>query len=155
MSKLIWLDDESMSISYDRDVLIPKIFGKSVKKIEFFENINELMAYIYQNKKLINDNDIFIIDIMLTLEKHILLPDSTKISIPDNLMAGATLYTEYLKNTFPKNPTILYTSREHNEELFQNILNDTRYEDTLYLIDKWKKDTTFIQTLKKFIGEEK
>jgi len=53
---------------------------------------------------------------------------------------------------FPDNPIILYTSREHSGNIFQYITNDKRYKDTLFLIDKWKKDTEFISVLKKLIG---
>ncbi len=153
MKRLIWLDDDSISISYDRDVLIPKNFNEDLYKVNFFEKITELMAFLYQHSKDIAPTDIFIIDIMLIDERKILLPDSTSISIPDKLMAGVTLYTEYLKETYPNNPTILYTSREHHEEVFHNITNDPRYNDTLFLIDKWKKDSAFIDVLKKLIKE--
>jgi len=153
MKKLIWLDDDSISISYDKDVLLPKYFSDSSYKIEFFEKITEFMAFIYQHNKEIIDKDIFIIDIMLIDEDKIILPNSTSINIPDKLMAGVTLYTEYLKDAYPNNPTILYTSREHNDEVFYNIINDPRYGKTLFLIDKWKKDTAFIEILKKLIKD--
>jgi len=154
MKKLLWLDDDPMSISYDKDVLIPEQFKECDFKIEFFEKISELMEFLYQNSKTINSNDIFIIDIMLIDEEKIILPNSDTISIPDDLMAGATLYLGFLKNSYPDNPIILYTSREHQSEIFKNITSDPRFNNTLFLIDKWKKDTSFIETISKFLKEQ-
>jgi len=150
VQKILWLDDESLSISFERDILIPDEIDMINTKIVTFEKINELMEYISLNR--VNDNDIFIIDIMLISEESIILANSTTIPIPNDLMAGATLYMEFLSDTFPNNPIILYTSREHSGNIFQYITNDERYEDTLFLIDKWKKDTEFISVLKKLIG---
>jgi hypothetical protein len=154
MKKLLWLDDDPMSISYDKDALIPNEFDDCDFKIEFFEKISELMEFLYQNSKTINSNDIFIIDIMLMDEEKIILPNSDTISIPDDLMAGAILYSEFLKDKYPDNPIILYTSREHQSEIFQNITNDPRFHSSLFLIDKWKKDTSFIEVISKFLREQ-
>jgi len=148
----MWLDDETLSISYERDNLIPKRFDMQILDIIGFETISELMEYLSQNS--ISEEDIFVIDIMLIFEEQILLPDNTSITIPDELMAGAILYSEYLKDKFPNNPIILYTSREHEGEVFKNIINDPRFEKSLFLVDKWQKDTKFIEVLEKFIGEK-
>jgi len=150
MQKLIWLDDEPESISYERDTLIPdKINMDNVEKISC-ENIDEFMESVFING--IKERDIFIIDIMLIGEKSILLPNDNSIEIPDDLMAGTILYTEFLRDRFPNNPIILYTSREHEGTIFDRFTRDKRYDKTLFLIDKWQKDTKFIEVLKKFIG---
>jgi len=150
VQKILWLDDESLSISFERDILIPDEIDVALKIVPF-EKINELMEYIYCNK--IDFNDIFIIDIMLISEEEIILEKAKSIPIPNDLMAGATLYIEFLSDTFPDNPIILYTSREHSGDVFQHITNDERYEDTLFLIDKWKKDTDLISVLRSLVGE--
>ena len=151
MQKILWLDDESLSISFERDILIPDEIDVTLKIIPF-EKINELMEHIVCND--IDINDIFIIDIMLISEDKIILPDEKFILIPNDLMAGATLYLEFLSKTFPDNPIVLYTSREHSGDIFKNIISDERYNDTLFLIDKWKKDTEFISVLKSLVEGE-
>lgn len=151
MQKILWLDDESLSISFERDILIPDEIDVTLKIVPF-EKINELMEHIAC--KDIDINDIFIIDIMLISEEEIILPNEKSILIPNDLMAGATLYLEFLSDTFPDNPIVLYTSREHSGDIFKNIISDERYNNTLFLIDKWKKDTEFISVLKKLVGEK-
>jgi hypothetical protein len=152
MQKILWLDDESLSISFERDILIPDEMDSVALKIITFEKINELMEYITTSE--VSVDDIFIIDIMLIAEEKIILSDGTVIPIPDDLMAGATFYTECLSNIFLDNPIILYTSREHSGNVFQNITSDRRYKNTLFLIDKWKKDTEFISVLKTLVGDK-
>jgi len=151
VQKILWLDDESLSISFERDILIPDEIDVTLKIVPF-EKINELMEHIAC--KDIDINDIFIIDIMLISEEEIILPNEKSILIPNDLMAGATLYLEFLSDTFPDNPIVLYTSREHSGDIFKNIISDERYNNTLFLIDKWKKDTEFISVLKKLVGEK-
>jgi hypothetical protein len=150
MQKILWLDDESLSISFERDILIPDEIDIIDLKIITFETISELMEYISCNE--INSNDIFIIDIMLIEEEEIVFEDREVIPIPNDLMAGATLYIEFLSDLFSDNYIILYTSREHSGNVFQHIINDEHYEETLFLIDKWKRDTEFISVLKKILG---
>lgn len=151
MQKIIWIDDVSESINYERNTLIPQRVDTTNLEIHFHEQITELMEFLFEHE--IKDNDIFIVDIMLINEKYILLPDEKIIEIPDELMAGTILYSEYLKEKFPKNPVILYTSREHEGRLFNKITRDPRYEESLFLIDKWEKDTKFIDVLKQLIKE--
>jgi len=149
MQKIIWLDDEPESISYERDTLIPdKINMKNIETVSC-EKIDEFMEYIQFNE--IEYDDIFIIDIMLIGEESILLANDESIEIPDDLMAGTILYTEFLKENFLNNLIVLYTSREHEGELFNRLIRDERYNRTLFLVDKWEKDTKFIDVLKKFI----
>jgi hypothetical protein len=149
VQKILWLDDESLSISFERDILIPDEIDKGLEIIRF-EKIDELMEHIFVKE--IKVDDIFIIDIMLISEEKIVLPNSKSIIIPNDLMAGITLYMEFLSDAFPNNPIILYTSREHSGDVFQHITSDKRYKDTLFLIDKWKRDTEFIAVLKNLIG---
>jgi hypothetical protein len=151
VQKIIWIDDVSESINYERNTLIPQRINTKNLEIHFYEQITELMEFLFENK--INDDDIFIVDIMLMDEKNILLPNEEIIEIPDELMAGTILYSEYLKEKYPNNPVILYTSREHEGIVFNNIKRDSRYEESLFLIDKWEKDTKFIDVLKKLIKE--
>lgn len=151
MQKIIWIDDVSESINYERNTLIPRRINTINLEIHFYEQITELMEFLFENE--IQDDDIFIVDIMLMNEKNILLADEKIIEIPDELMAGTILYSEYLKEKFPNNPVILYTSREHEGLLFKNITRDSRYEESLFLIDKWEKDTKFIDVLKQLVKE--
>ena len=152
MQKILWLDDESLSISFERDILIPDEIVDVELKIITFEKINELMEYTVSQE--VGHRDIFIVDVMLIDEKEIVLRNSKTIPIPDDLMAGATLYIEFISEAYPNNPIILYTSREHSGNVFQHITNDKRYNDTLFLIDKWKKDTEFISVLKNLVGDD-
>jgi len=149
MQKILWLDDDARSISHDRDILIPDHFGVSAVNIFSFERIDELLEYLWAN--MLHDNDIFIIDIMLISEDEIFFPESKPIYIPDDLMAGATLYQEFLRKRYPNNPILLYTSREHDGNIFKAIEKDTRYGSSVFLVDKWKKDTIFIDVLKQLI----
>ena len=152
MQKIIWVDDVIESINYERNTLIPQRINTENLKIYFYETIFELIEFLIEEK--IYDRDIFIIDVMLIDEEEILLPNGMSVEIPDELMAGVTLYTSYLKEHFPNNPVILYTSREHEGRIFHNITRDTRYEKSLFLIDKWEKDTKFIDVIKTLIKEE-
>jgi len=149
VQKLLWLDDDARSISHERDILIPDYFEIATIKIISFEKIDELLEYLWANT--IHENDVFIIDIMLISEDEIMFPEEKTIFIPDDLMAGATLYQEFLRNKYPMNPIVLYTSREHDGDIFKTIKRDSRYGKNIYLIDKWKKDTEFIDILKKII----
>jgi hypothetical protein len=151
VQKIIWIDDVSESINYERNTLIPQRINTKNLEIHFYEQITELMEFLFENK--INDDDIFIVDIMLMDEKNILLPNEEIIEIPDELMAGTILYSEYLKERYPNNPVILYTSREHEGRVFKNIKRDSRYEESLFLIDKWEKDTKFIEALNKLVKD--
>jgi hypothetical protein len=153
MQKLLWLDDEPLTVSYEKNTLVPEHFDTKSFEILYFEKIAELMEYLYHHK--LDAHDLFIIDIMLLFEKKMLLPDSTEVIIPDELMAGVTLYTEFLRHKYPQNPVILYTSREHDRRVFANIINDPRYGKTLFLIDKWQKDTKFLDILAHFMKEKR
>jgi hypothetical protein len=153
MLKLLWLDDEPLTVSYEKNTLVPEHFDSCDFEILYFEKIAELMEYLYHHK--VHTEDLFVIDIMLLFEKEMLLPDSTQVTIPDELMAGVTLYTEFLRHKYPQNPVILYTSREHDQRVFANIISDPRYGETLFLIDKWQKDTKFLETLAHFIKDKK
>ena len=148
---MIWLDDEPLTVSYDKNVLIPDRFDTDSFTIVYLEKIAELMEFLYHHT--VTPDDLFIVDIMLLFEKEILTPDSRKIEIPDELMAGVTLYREFLRERYPQNPVILYTSREHDEKMFTHITSDPRFGKSLFLIDKWKKDTLFVDTLAHFLKE--
>ncbi len=147
MQKLLWLDDEPYSISYEKDILIPEKFPNI--KIFSFEKIDELLEYLHDKE--LDENDIFVIDIMLLFEEGFMTPQFEKIVIENDLMAGVILYREYLKNNYIKNPILLYTSREHEKGIFKNIFEDKRYDESLFLIEKAQKDTLFLDVLRKFI----
>jgi len=155
MKKLLWLDDDPVSISFDKDVLVPDTFDASLYKVVYFEKIRELSEYLYQHSDEVTKEDIFVIDIMLYDEPEIILPDGTKVEVPDVLMAGTIFYTEYLKVWYPDNPVVLYTSREHQNEIFQNITSDPRFGESLFLVDKWKNDSDFIEVLGRLLKEER
>jgi hypothetical protein len=152
MKKLVWLDDSPESISYEKDVLVPEILKGYEYKINFFETIRELMEFLYHHAGEVRDEGIFVIDIML-MENEMILPNGNEVEIPDELMAGTIVYIDYLRDAFPQTPVILYTSREHEGEIFQNIIHDPRYGETLFLVDKWKKDADFIGVIAKLLKE--
>ena len=152
MRKVLWLDDESVSISYEKDVLIEEKFPNSFN-ILTFERIDELMEFISQEPE-ISDKVIFVIDIMLIDEEEFMTPQKEKIQIENDLMAGTILYRQYLKGAFTKNPIILYTSREHEKSIFKHIIEDERYEKTLFLVEKTKKDTLFLEIFGNFAKEQ-
>ncbi len=147
MQKLLWLDDEPFSISYEKDILIPEKFPNI--EIVSFEKIDELLEYLYAQE--VNKRDIFVIDIMLLFEDSFTTPQQKNITIENDLMAGVILYREYLKSSYINNPILLYTSREHDRGIFNNIFEDDRYDKSLFLIEKAQKDTLFLDILRKFI----
>ncbi len=147
MQKLLWLDDEPFSISYEKDILIPEKFPNI--EILSFEKIDELLEYLYDNE--IDKNDIFVIDIMLLFEDSFMTPQFEKKVIENDLMAGVILYREYLKKSYINNPILLYTSREHDRGIFKDIFEDNRYDKSLFLIEKAQKDTLFLDVLRRFI----
>lgn len=149
VQKIFWIDDDARSISYERDILVPDYFGIATVKIISFDCIDELMEYLWGNE--IDINDIFVVDIMLISEYEIIFPGQKPIVIPYDLMAGATLYHEFLRKKYPKNPVVMYTSREHSSDIFKHIINDLRYGKDIFLVEKWKKDTDFIEILKKLV----
>lgn len=145
MRRVLWLDDETVSISYERDILIDEKFPNQFN-ILTFERIDELLEFIDDHSP-IDKSDIFVIDIMLIEEYEFKIPSGDKIPIENDLMAGTILYRQYLKDVFTENPIILYTSREHEKSLFQNIIDDKRYNKTLFLVEKTQKDTLFLEIL--------
>jgi len=153
MKKILWLDDEPVSISYEKDVLIPDNFDDNLFEIKAFDMIDELLEYISKNK--INKDDIFIIDIMLVGEERIITPKKDIIEIKNDLMAGATLYSDFFKENFPNNVFILYTSRENEEVIFQNIMHEPKFGKTLFMIEKSQKDTELLKILGKFLQKVK
>ncbi len=151
MRKVLWLDDEVVTISYEKDVLIQERFPDKFD-ISTFERIDELLEHICENG--VGEDDIFVIDIMLIEEDEFKIPDGEKIIIENDLMAGTIFYRQYLKDKFKNNPIILYTSREHEKSLFQNILDDERYEKSLFLVEKPHKDTIFMDIFKRLLEVE-
>ena len=149
MRKVLWLDDEAVSISYEKDVLIDEKFP-NMFDIVTFERIDELLEFL-DSEKSVDKNDIFVIDIMLIDEDEFLTPKREKIQIENDLMAGTILYRQYLKFAYPDNPIILYTSREHERSIFQNILDDNRYGESLFLVEKTQKDTIFLEIFEKLL----
>ena len=152
MSKILWLDDESESVSYEQEIEIPDRYGDV--EIFGYEKINELLEYIVSENS-IHHEDIFIIDIMLIQEQGFIKPDGKHVGIENYLMAGTIFYREYLKDAFPLNPIILYTSREHEQNIFQSILEDERYDKNLFLVEKSKKDTQFFTLLDKLLKDKR
>ncbi len=150
MRKLLWLDDELVSISYEKDILIQDKFPNALNIITF-EKIDELLEYLHTNE--IDKKDILVIDIMLLLEYEFIVPNKEPILIENDLMAGTILYREYLKFAYPENPILLYTSRENEKEIFKHILDDKRYGISLFLIEKSKKDTLFLEIIEKLLKE--
>ena len=151
MRIILWLDDEAASISYEKDVLIDEKFPNKFK-IVTFERIAELLEFIELEE--VSDDDIFVIDIMLIDENGFKKPNEDKVIIENDLMAGAILYREFLKENFVKNPIILYTSREHDKSIFQHIVDDERYNKSLFLVEKTQKDTLFLEIIEKLIKVE-
>ncbi len=154
MCTILWLDDESESVSYEQEIEIPDRFPKIDIEIKSYEKIDELLEYIMSTND-IDNNVIFIIDIMLILEKSFKKPDGGKVKIENDLMAGVVFYSEYLKDAYPLNPIILYTSREYEEDIFNPITEDERYDKTLFLIEKAKKNRDFFSLLDKLIKDKK
>ena len=149
MCKIVWLDDEPESISYEKNVLIPDKFSQKKIDIYLCETIDELLEKITQDD--FDEKSILLIDIMLLSEESFTIPAGDKIPIENDLMAGTILYREYLRDNFPSNPIILYTSREHEKDIFNHITNDEKYNQTLFLLEKSKKDTDLLEVLSKFI----
>ncbi len=152
MRRVLWLDDEAVSISYEKDVLIDEKFPNKFD-IVTFERIDELLEFLDVDEK-VDKTDIFVIDIMLIDEDEFVTPEREKIPIENDLMAGTILYRQYLKSAYPDNPIILYTSREHEKSIFQNILNDDRYGDSLFLVEKTQKDTLFLEIFENLLKVE-
>ncbi len=150
MRTILWLDDECESVSYEQEIEVPDRFAEIDITIKAYEKINELLEYIVSDNQ-IDHRDIFIIDIMLILEEGFVKPNGDKVIIENDLMAGTILYREYLKDAFIINPIILYTSREHEKNIFQTITEDERYNKTLFLVEKSKKDTQFFPLLDRLI----
>jgi len=148
MRRVLWLDDEAVSISYEKDVLIDEKFPNKFD-IVTFERIDELLEFLDIEK--VDKHDIFVIDIMLIDEDEFITPQREKIPIENDLMAGTILYRQYLKSAYPENPIILYTSREHEKSIFKNILDDERYGESLYLVEKTQKDTLFLEIFEKLL----
>ena len=151
MRKIIWIDDEMASISYEKNFLLPNNVDLSDAQIQYYEYIDELLEFLEDNE--INDNDIFIIDIMLLDEFVINIDENTQIEIENDLMAGATLYTEFLQKKYPKNYYILYTSRENDKNIFKTLMGYDEYEKTLFVISKSQKDTKLISILSKLLKD--
>ena len=61
MCTILWLDDESESVSYEQEIEIPDRFPKIDIEIKSYEKIDELLEYIMSAKD-IDCNVIFIID---------------------------------------------------------------------------------------------
>ncbi len=154
MCTILWLDDERESVSYEQEIEIPDRFSNIDIEIKSYEKIAELLEYLMTSKD-IDYNVIFIIDIMLILEKSFKKPDGCKIEIKNDLMAGVVFYSEYLKDAYPLNPIILYTSREYEEDIFKPIVEDERYDKTLFLVEKAKKNRDFFSLLDKLIKDKK
>ncbi len=141
---ILWLDDKPMTIDYEIE-LIREMNPNIV--IKTFIKIDELLVYLETNE--ITKDTIFIIDVMLINETEIDFRD-TQVAIPEELMAGVTLYEECLNIYFCKISTILYTSRGGgDQDIFQEIQDDERFEKTLFVVGKEELDTKFKETLKK------
>ncbi len=141
---VLWLDDKPMTIDYEIE-LIREMNPNIV--IKTFIKIDELLVYLETNE--ITKDTIFIIDVMLINETEIDFRD-TQVAIPEELMAGVILYEECLDRYFHRISTILYTSRGGgDQDIFQEIQDDERFEKTLFVVGKEELDTKFKETLKK------
>jgi len=141
---ILWLDDKPMTIDYELQLIRetnPDI------PINTFIKIDELLVYLETNQNI--QDSIFILDVMLINEKEIHFRD-TQVTIPEELMAGVTLYEECISKYFADIPTILYTSRGGNDtDVFSKIQDDVRFEESLFVIGKEELDTKFKKTLEK------
>lgn len=136
---LLWLDDKLETISYEVELI--REYNTEID-IHTFTKIDELLDYL-ETENIDKKERLFIIDVMLINEDTIKFKD-TNVAILEELMAGVTLYQECLDKYFPDINTILYTSRGgENQGIFQQIKDDERYDESLFLIGKEELDTEF------------
>ncbi len=140
---ILWLDDKPTTIAYELDLI--RGSNKNID-IHTFAKIDELLVLL-ESKDIDRQNTIFVIDVMLINEDNIYY-NNNNVAIPEELMAGVTLYQECLNEHFDDIPTILYTSRGGgNQDIFQQIKDDKRYEKSLFVVGKEELNTKFKKIL--------
>lgn len=149
--KIIWLDDERITISAELNQLKAH---QGTQEVVHCRNIMQLMDYIMSNTLV--EDDVFIIDVMLTNESFFYIKNQ-RVDINENAMAGITLYKEYLKDNYPNNLIIFYTVTIEKEndavyKMYQRNMHETYPDDDfeqleLHFIGKPEMNSRFKKLL--------